>query len=187
MFARTPSPGDLLLASVSLSDGVFDQTVVLLLDLDETGALGVVLNQLADTELDDVLPEWAPAVTEPRALFAGGPVSPNGAVCLASLTDPTEDPPGFRRLFDRVGLLHLETPIELVRGAYQDMRIFAGYSGWRPDQLESEIAQGMWWVASASYADVFGHDQSDLWRRCLRRQPGELAFFSTWSEDPERN
>ena len=185
--AREPAAGSLLVASVLLADGVFARTVVLVLDCDEDGALGVVLNEISETALDAVLPDWVQTVSEPRLLFHGGPVSPNGAICLASVASAGEEPPGWRPLFDTVGLLHLDTPIEIVSGAYRDLRIFAGYAGWAAGQLQAEIAQGMWHVVAAEYADVFGTEPLPMWRRVLRRQPSEVAFFATWVVDPERN
>ena len=184
---RDPVPGDLLVASVLLADGIFNQTVILVLDSDDDGALGVILNEISPTPLDAVLPDWAGSVSEPQLLFHGGPVSPNGAICIASVLDGGEEPPGWRRLFENVGLLHLDTPIEIVAGAYRDLRIFAGYAGWSAGQLQSELAQGMWHVIAASYSDVFSASPLDLWRGVLRRQPGELSFFATWTEDPELN
>jgi putative transcriptional regulator len=187
MTGRDPVPGDLLVASVLLADGVFNQTVVLVLDCDDDGALGVILNEISQTPLDAVLPDWVSSVSEPHLLFHGGPVSPNGAICLASVANAGEEPPGWRPLFDTVGLLHLDTPIEIVSGAYRDLRIFAGYSGWASGQLQAELVEGMWHVVRAEYSDVFGDQPTELWRTVLRRQPGDLAFFSTWLEDPELN
>jgi len=185
--AVEPAPGDLLVASVALTDGVFDQTVVLLLDHDDTGSLGVVVNKYSHIELNDVLPQWAGEVTEPRRLYYGGPMSPNGAICLASLADADTEPPGWRRLFHDVGLLHLDTPVEIVHGAFRDLRIFAGYAGWEPRQLESELARGAWHLVGARYTDLFGSVSESLWRTVLHRQGGPLAYFSTWSPAPEQN
>ena len=187
MTQQQPVAGSLLVASASLADGVFNQTVVLVLDADADGALGVILNEISQTPLDAVLPDWVRTVSEPRLLFHGGPVSPNGAICLASVAAQGEEPPGWRPLFDNVGLLHLDTPIEIVAGAYRDLRIFAGYAGWAPGQLHGEIASGMWHVVDAAYDDVFGPRPLELWRAVLRRQHSSLAFFSTWVEDPELN
>jgi len=187
MTDRQPAAGDLLVASILLADGVFNQSVVLILDSDSDGALGVILNEVSQTTLESVLPDWVPAVSEPRLLFHGGPVSPNGAICLASVAARGEEPPGWRPLFDNVGLLHLDTPIEIVTGAYTDLRIFAGYAGWAPGQLQAELDEGVWHVVSATYDDVFGTRPTELWRAVLRRQPLELAIFSTWVEDPELN
>lgn len=187
MTTREPVPGDLLVASVLFDNDTFNRTVILVLDSDEDGALGVILNQISQTPLDSVLPDWAGRVSEPKLLFLGGPVSPNGAICLSSVLTPGEEPPGWRPLFDTVGLLHLDTPIEIVSGAYRDLRIFAGYAGWSAGQLAGEIAQGMWHVVNASYDDVFGPRPLDLWRAVLRRQTTEIAYFSTWLEDPDLN
>lgn len=187
MTERDPVPGDVLVASVLLADGIFNQTVVLVLDSDADGALGVILNEVAPTPLDAVLPEWVAAVSEPQVLFHGGPVSPNGAICIASVRNSGEEPPGWRPLFDDVGLLHLDTPMEIVAGAYRDLRIFAGYAGWSPGQLQTEIAMGQWHVLDAGYDDVFSSSPTQLWRRVLRRQPSQLAFFATWTEDHEQN
>ena len=76
--------GDLLVAGVGITDGVFDGAVVLLLDADEAGTVGVVLNKIADIELSAALPAWARLVSEPQALFDGGPVSQQGAALDSS-------------------------------------------------------------------------------------------------------
>lgn len=175
------------MSSVLLADGVFDRSVVLVLDADADGALGVILNELAELSLGAVLPDWVDKVCMPQVLFHGGPVSPNGAICLAAVHDQSEEPPGWRRVFENVGLLHLDTPVEIVAGAYDALRIFAGYAGWAPTQLEAELAEGMWHIVPAGADDVFGPDPDGLWRRVLRRQGPELAWFSTWPEDPETN
>lgn len=180
------NPGDLLISHVALRDGVFDFTVVLILDADDAGTLGVVLNRTAEVELGAVLPAWVVAVSEPKLLFDGGPVSRSGAICLANVTGD-EEPPGWRRLFGTVGLLHLDTPVELVVGAYDALRIFAGYAGWAPGQLELELAQDAWFVARARYDDIFGTDQRDLWHRVLRRQAPEMSIYSTWTDEPQAN
>jgi putative transcriptional regulator len=197
MLEQDPVAGNVLVASVLLADGIFNRTVVLVLDCDEDGALGVILNEISQTRLDAVLPDWVSVVSKPPLLFHGGPVSPNGAICLASVASADEEPPGWRRLFNSahaeggaritVGLLHLDTPIEIVTGAYRDLRIFAGYAGWAAGQLQAEIIEGMWHVLDADYTDIFGREPLDLWRRVLRRQQSPLALFSTWVEDPDLN
>ena len=90
-------PGTLLVASVNTVDGVFDGTVVLILDSDEGGTVGVVLNKLTDIDLVKALPQWAHLVSVPESLFNGGPVSQQGAVCLVSPTQAADEPPGWRR------------------------------------------------------------------------------------------
>ena len=182
-----PRAGELPVASAGVEDEYWAQTVILLLDTDDGGALGVILNHHALTPLDEVLPQWTDLVTPPQILFAGGPMSTDGAVCLARLAHSDEEPPGWRRIVGDLGLLHLDTPVELAMGAYEDLRIFAGYAGWEPGQLEAEIVRGDWHRVPLRDEDVFAADQDGLWRRVLRRQGGDLAWFSTWVADPESN
>ena len=179
ILADPPRAGELLIATSAVTSGLFARTVIYLLDADEQGSLGVILNTPAPMELADVLPDWVHLTAPPQTLFQGGPVSPNGAVCLARLHHPSEEPPGWRRVAGPVGLLHLDTPVELVEGAYSDLRSFAGYSGWEPGQLEGEIVRGDWVRARAHEEDLFGSDPQTLWPRVLRRQNGQTAMMAT--------
>ncbi|WP_367303670.1 YqgE/AlgH family protein [Nocardioides panacis] len=126
--------GDLLVATPALLDPNFEHTVVLVLDLDDNGALGVVLNRPSTVLVSDVLPGWDDVVRTPDVLFQGGPVSTDSALAVgASMTygvDPNVEPVGFRRLYDDVGIVDLDTPTEIVAPALTGMRVFAGYAGW---------------------------------------------------------
>lgn len=179
--------GDLLVAGVAISDGVFDGSVILLLDADEAGTVGVVLNRISPVELGSALPNWANLVSAPQTLFDGGPVSQQGAVCLAETWADEDEPPGWRRVFGRVGLLNLDTPVEIADGAYRNLRIFAGYAGWDAGQLENELTFDMWHVVPALLTDPFDADPETLWRRVLRRQGGEVGLYSTWTSAVEFN
>ena len=98
---------------------------------------------------------------------------------------------GFRPLDEalegRVGLVDLDTPVELVGDSLAGLRIFAGYAGWGAEQLAAEIEEGSWYVVPGEVPDVFRTDPTDLKRDVLRRQPGELAWHSTRPVDPELN
>lgn len=182
-----PTPGTLLVASAELVDPNFADTVVLLLDIDDTGALGVVLNRPSMVPVADVLADWRDTVSEPGVLFRGGPVGTDGALAVARLARTDDEPVGFRPAFADVGLVDLDSPVELVDGGLAALRIFAGYAGWGAGQLVEEIEEGSWYVVSAEAADVFREDPVDLRRDVLRRQPGELAWASTRPADPSLN
>jgi putative transcriptional regulator len=94
---------------------------------------------------------------------------------------------GFRAFEGRLGLLDLDTPVELLEGSLEGLRIFAGYAGWGAEQLVGEIDEGSWYVVPAQAPDVFRIDPAELWRDVLRRQPGELAWHSTRPVDPGLN
>ena len=177
----------LLVATPELVDPNFSDTVVLLLDVDEQGALGVVLNRPTPVAVSEVLAAWGEVVAEPEVLFQGGPVSTEGALAVGWLRDLDDVPVGFREVVDGLGVVDLDTPVELVDGSLSGMRIFAGYAGWGAEQLDGEIEEGSWYVVPALAPDVFREDPADLWREVMRRQPGELAWHSTRPVDPNLN
>lgn len=180
-------PGMLLVASAQLVDPNFADTVVLLLDADDTGSLGVILNRPSTVPVSDVLDQWAGIVVAPDVLFHGGPVGLDGALAVARLADADDAPVGFRHTFDTVGLIDLDSPIELVQGTLGAMRVFAGYAGWSSGQLEAEVAEGSWYVVESEPGDLFRSDVDELRRDVLRRQPGEQAWVSTRPVDPTMN
>jgi putative transcriptional regulator len=67
------------------------------------------------------------------------------------------------------------------------LRIFAGYAGWGSGQLEDELAEGAWYVVPGQAGDAFTASPAGLWRAVLRRQGGDLAFVSTYPDDPTMN
>ncbi len=194
MTGPRPTVGALLVATPALLDPHFERTVVLLLDTDENGALGVVLNRPSAVPVGEVLPDWRDLVTEPDVLFQGGPVSTDSALAVGvSALVPGAGvvgdggPVGFRRLFDDVGLVDLDTPTEVAGPGLARLRVFAGYAGWGEEQLRDEIDEGAWYVVPSVRDDLFATDPGALWTTVLRRQPGELAWVSTRPADPTLN
>ena len=180
-------PGLLLVATAVLLDPNFAETVVLLLDADENGALGVVLNRPSAVPVAEVLEPWAEVVAEPEVLFQGGPVSTEGALAVGLLRSTDDAPVGFRGVTETLGVVDLDTPVELVDGSLDGLRIYAGYAGWGAGQLEAEVEEGSWYVVPSAPPDFFRDDTNSLWRDVMRRQPGELAWVSTQPADPTLN
>lgn len=177
----------LLLATPVLLDPNFADTVVLMLDVGDDGALGVVLNRPTGLAVSEVLSDWGEVVAEPEVLFQGGPVETEGALAVAMRTSTDGEAVGFREVAGPLGLLDLDTPVELVSGSLSGLRIFAGYAGWGSEQLQQEIEEGHWYVVPGRGEDVFRADSRELWRDVLRRQPGDLAMHSTRPVDPDLN
>lgn len=180
-------PGSLLVASPGVIDPNFADSVVLVLEHNEEGALGVVLNRPTMVPVSTVLEGWERLVGEPGLLFQGGPVGLDGALALALLADPADEPVGWRRCFGDLGMLDLDSPVELVDGGLAALRIYAGYAGWGAGQLEAEIEGGGWYVVGSEPADLFRPDVGHLRRDVLRRQAGEMAWLSTRPADPTLN
>jgi putative transcriptional regulator len=154
------------------------------------GALGVVVNRPSSVSVAEILPIWRVAVSAPDVVFSGGPVQPDGALGLVALAGGGGDedaPVGVRRLAGGLGLVDLDVPPEVVVGAVTQMRVFAGYAGWSPGQLEQEIAEGAWFVVPASTRDAFHPHPEGLWREVLRRQPSTLSWVANFPRDPSLN
>lgn len=185
--ATAPAPGRLLVATPALRDPNFSDTVVLLLDAGDEGALGVVLNRPSSIPVADVLETWRSQVGEPGVLFRGGPVGLDGAIAVGRLRDSGEAPVGWRPVTGLLGMVDLDTPSELVDGSLTSMRVFAGYAGWGSGQLEREVEEGSWYVVTGEVDDPFRGDTAGLRRDVMRRQPGMLAWHVTRSADPDLN
>jgi putative transcriptional regulator len=185
--------GRLLVATPTMADPNFARTVVLILDHDHSGTLGVVLNRPTDVPVGDVLPDWTSDVSPPGTLFGGGPVATDSALAVGVVTGPLGDEDavaglvGWRSMFGRVGLVDLDTPVEVVSDALQGLRIFAGYAGWAPGQLEGEIEERAWLIVDGHDADLTTTEPASLWADVLRRQEDDARFLSTYPADPAHN
>ena len=184
-----PLAGRLLVAGPLLTDATFARTVILLLDHDEEGSLGLVLNRPSRVPVGAVLPPWDGRTTGTDVLFTGGPVADDSALALGLLPGPVDgpEPAGFRRVAGPFGLVDLDNDPVATMAELDALRIYAGYAGWGEGQLDDEVAEGAWYVVDGGPADVFSAAPEDLWRQVLRRQPGELAFVATTSTDPSLN
>lgn len=178
--------GRLLVAEPMLGDPNFDRTVVLMVEHSAEGALGLVLNRPTDVSVAGALPAWDRLATAPAVLHVGGPVEEQSGWCLARLRPPA-DRPGFVPVLGDLGLLDLGLEPADLSGVVVELRLYAGYSGWGPGQLDDELAQEAWIVVDAEPTDPFLADGTALWQRILARQGGALARLSLFPPHPSMN
>ena len=174
------------MSTPGLSDPNFDRAVVLLLEHDEDGALGVILNRPSTTPVGEVLPSWQDLSSEPPVVFGGGPVDGTAAICLGS-TRPGVVNAAVQAISPTLGVVDLDSDPALLAADVAYVRIFAGYAGWGAGQLDAEIDAGGWFVVPCLPPDPFTAAPATLWRTVLRRQGGRLALASTFPEDPSHN
>jgi putative transcriptional regulator len=172
--------GQLLVAGAGIGPGVFRQSVILIAEHDDNGALGYVLNRPSGALVPEIAPSLTLPLTDPK-LYLGGPVQPEMVVVLAEFDSPPEAPDP---IFGSVGFAPPEgsLPAATVRA-----KAFAGYAGWGPEQLEAEMETGSWIVEDPRAEDVFSSDPELLWRDVLRRKGGEFVLLSTMPYDPAMN
>ena len=177
--SQGPSPdqlagGKLLVATPKLRDPNFGETVVLLLEYSEEGALGVILNRPTAVSLPTAFPEIAGLEASEDFVFFGGPVAVTGMLMvLRSAQEVEEDRPAFDELYwsgsqDRLEQLAGE-------GATATFRVFAGHSGWGARQLDNEVKRGDWQVIPATAEVVFDPAPYELWPKLRSRIPDRWA------------
>ncbi len=186
-FGPTPTRGRLLVAGPPLEDPNFRRTVVFMIEHNEEGALGVVLNRPSPIDLADALPQWADLAAAPSAVFIGGPVEQGSVLGLGRMVHDAA-PEGLTPVHAGIGVLDLEAdPVGLL-GDVGGVRLFTGYAGWGPNQLEGELAMGGWFVVEAEAEDITTTAPDDLWRAVLRRQPdADLARLALFPDDLSAN
>ena len=176
--------GQLLIAETTLPDPNFSRAVVLVCEHSEEGALGLVLNRPGELSVADAAPELVDIAGYDATIDLGGPVQPDALLVLAEFVDPSLA--GICVVGD-VGLVGDGTDVEdLVEGTRR-ARVFAGYAGWGPSQLDDELEREDWFVAPAGVDDIFNPDADELWARVLARKGGLFRLASRIPVDPSVN
>jgi putative transcriptional regulator len=169
--------GKLLIAAPSLYD-YFRRSVVLVLEHSADGAMGVVLNRESDTPVAEAVPVLAP-FSEPEELMRiGGPVAPQAVVALGEFEDIDE---AGTHVVGSLGTLDPDAENQSLRR----IRVYAGYAGWAPGQLDGELEQEAWVVLQARPGDPF--EVGDIWSEALRRKGGSYTLLATMPTDPSLN
>jgi Putative transcriptional regulator len=177
--------GKLLLDSGQLRGSYFQRTVILICQHDAQGALGLVLNRSTGSTAGEMIEADLPDSLKEHALFLGGPVQPSTLSYLhtdAFIPDANVMP--------NLSLGHsLETLVEIGGSfsAVRKVRLFAGYAGWSPGQLEDEMQRKAWLTHPASLDLVFETDPSRLWQTILRKKGWKYRLLSQMPEDLSLN
>lgn len=175
--------GKLLIASPALSDPNFERTVVLITEHGEDGAMGIVLNRPSEAEVAEVVPELGPIAGE-ETIFVGGPVQPEALVVLGEFSDPDK---AAWIVVAEVGLVSAQTDLDELPDAVRRGRVYAGFSGWAPGQLEAEIDEDSWIIEPPMPAELFPENPATLWSDVLERKGGEYALVARMPADPSMN
>jgi putative transcriptional regulator len=171
--------GQLLISSPLLHDPNFRRTVVLMTHHDDEGAMGLVLSRPSEIRVADAVPELADLPGD-ELVYVGGPVQPEAVVVLVEHESEPELP-----IVGNIAFMQADADLDdldTVRA-----RVFAGYSGWGPGQLEGELEESSWIVVPAEPDDAFAPDPDELWRTVLHRKGGKFALIATMPYDPKLN
>lgn len=182
---KTSLRGQFLLDGGNLAGSWFQRTVVLICQHNEEGAFGLVLNRPAGTPVGEALEGDLPEGLKKMPLLFGGPVQPGALSYLRAETFLPE-----ASVMPNLELGHcLEELVDLA-GEFptgRQLKVFAGYAGWSPGQLDSEMDREAWITHPASLDLVFDQDPTTLWQRILRLKGGLFRLLADAPEDPLAN
>jgi putative AlgH/UPF0301 family transcriptional regulator len=167
--------GKLLVASRDLPDPSFAKTVILLVQYDDDGVVGLILNRRSKVPISRVLGEVAGAKERPDPVYAGGPVGRTEVLALVRTRRPTGD---AKRVFGDVFVASSKDGLEKVFASAADadtLRVYLGYSGWTEPQLEHELDLGAWYIFQGSAKAVFDSDPDSLWERLIHETELRIA------------
>ncbi|NIR29106.1 MAG: hypothetical protein GWN84_07275 [Gammaproteobacteria bacterium] len=179
--ASTLDKGVFLVASPELSDPNFSKTVVLLVDYDASGAMGVVINRPTQVVLASVLPHLEELEDRFDRVYFGGPVARNQILLLIrSKTQPKRATHVTEDIYVSVSRVTLREMLDQKQTG-DAFHAYAGYAGWASGQLEDELTRGDWQVSEADPQAVFHPDPSKVWPELIRQNSG------LWVRGPHRN
>ena len=180
-----PAAGRLLVATDEVGGEIFARTVILLLHYDESGAVGLVVNRPTDVAPEEVMDDPEIEDGYDGTLFWGGPVEMGGLRVLVRSEAP---PGGATTIVEQVHLVPFDEAVALLPADAATVRLYIGYAGWAPGQLDGELDTGSWDVQDATEATVFSDEPRGLWRElkpvreyraALGNGGGEQASFAT--------
>lgn len=168
-------PGALLVAARSLGDPNFFRTVILIVHHEASGAMGLVLNRRTEIPIGSLFESLEAARDHTAPVFMGGPVMQTGAQALVRSSTAIAD---GRRVADDVHILSSrEALMRRLTGTIDAdrFRLYLGYAGWGPGQLEDEVGEDGWHIFEANTEVVFDRNPDTLWNRQIRRTDVQLA------------
>ncbi len=177
--------GQLLLDGGKLRGSFFNRTVVLICQHDEDGAFGLVLNRSTDRNVGESIVADIPSALGEQPLFLGGPVQPGALTYLR-----TDSLLLNANVISNLSFGHSLDSLVEVSKSYSPtdkVRVFAGYSGWSPGQLEDEMKRGAWLTHPASLDLVFDTEPGKLWKVILQQKGWQYKLLADAPEDPSLN
>jgi putative transcriptional regulator len=169
--------GKLLVASRNLGDPNFMKTVILVVQYDAGGVVGLVLNRRTDLPVSQVIEGIKGAKDRSDPVYAGGPVDPQ--VILGVFKSPTKvRHDGAKQVFDQVYQVSTKAQLEQIfsdRTPASAVHLYLGYAGWTVEQLKMEMKVGAWFVFPADAETVFNADPDSLWEQMIRKTETQFA------------
>ena len=189
MDKRDPVAGSLLLSAPDMPDPNFRRSIIYMIEHDFSGSLGVVITRRSESDVEEILPAWSDLCSSPPVFHIGGPVKPDTGIALVVLRSGVDGSGqvGLQQIEGRVHVVDLDSDPDQLRDDVEGMRVFVGYTGWAPGQLQDELDRGDWYVAPSLPTDLLAPARVDVWGEVLRRQEMPLPLYATYVSDGDVN
>ena len=169
--------GKLLVSSRDLADPNFAESAVLLIEYDKQGTVGLIVSRRTKVPVSKVLPDANAAKHSSDPVYIGGPVEPTAMLGLFRSAKKPED--GATPLVGDVYMVSSKGVLEKAlsdSSGPADLRLYLGYCGWAPGQLENEVNLGGWWIFEGEAGLVFDPYPDSVWSRLIARTEQQIAF-----------
>lgn len=165
--------GMFVIASRRLVDPNFSESVVLLIEYDGKGALGLIVNRPTTVQLTDLLPDIEELKERADIVYVGGPVAKNQVIVLMRSVQQPHD--AGRVFADTYVSSSMETLKQAVSMSLEGgtFHTFVGYAGWGPGQLDFEVSRGDWHVSPGEEAIVFDRASEEIWPELIKMNSGQ--------------
>jgi putative transcriptional regulator len=180
-----PAGGQILIAEPLMDEFYFGRSVVLLIEHNDEGSFGLVMNKPAGATFNEVVNDFPPFETQ---LYIGGPVETESLYFIhtrgSEIPESVEIIPGLYWGGDIEALREM-----MILGliAKDELRFFLGYSGWAPKQLEKELKRNSWVVSEASARSLIQTPASNMWQYCLQRMGPAYDLWPKFPLNPDLN
>lgn len=174
-----PAKGKFLVAGRAMADPRFQETVVLLIGYDDAGATGLIINRPSKVPLADMLMPMPGLKNRSDIVYYGGPVEGHRILMLIRSPEKLEE---ADKVFTNVYLSTSRNMLERMIGAHKtqkQFRVYAGYAGWLPGQLDREVSRGDWYILNADADSIFEKKSSEIWRELILRS----SAIEVWKHD----
>lgn len=173
--------GQLLLDNGRLQGSFFHRSVILICQHDAEGAFGLVLNRLTGNNVGDAIVAKLPLALKEHALFLGGPVQPQALSFLHhdSFLPNGNVMPNLQLEHSLDSLMEIGDSFSVTR----QLKIFAGYAGWSPGQLEDEMKRDTWLTHPANIDLIFYPKPDDLWKIILAEKGWKYRLIADAPDD----
>jgi putative transcriptional regulator len=183
--AIKPQRGSLLISEPTLKDSYFNRAVVLIVEHNNDGTVGFIINKQIDVDLNGLIRDFDEIEAQ---VYFGGPVNKDNLFFIHSFGKDIEGAlPISKNLYWGGDFTMLKDILRKDNSNLQKVRFFIGYAGWDPGQLQMELEQNAWVVKAMVEEDIFKISPKNMWKETLRNMGSDVALLSFFPENPQLN